>query len=138
MSIFDDMVLVEQSNFGDVVCCDGCNGPYGDNMNGGAIIGSSAYCGECCDKYGYYSQNYEYADEIDEILDKKRTFKENVLDFRKRMTGSSDAVMRIYTESSFNKQGVDYDKANTNSECRDNDRHDRERDDNNSSSNDSS
>ena len=99
MSLFDknNLVLVNSNNFGDEVCCDGCNGPYGKNLNGGVIIGHSAYCGECADKYGYYSQTYKYADEIDEIMDSEKTFKENVLDFRKRTTGSSDGIMNFYT-----------------------------------------
>lgn len=138
MSIFGDMVLIEESNFGDEVCCDGCNGPYGDNMDGGVIIGSGAYCGECSDKYGYTSPMYKYSDEISEILDEDRTFKENVLDYRKRMTGSSDAIMRIYTDPAFKQQGVDYDKADTQRGSDNNDRHDGERNDNNNSNNGSS
>ena len=85
----------EEINMHDTVLCDGCNGPYGDNKKGGVIIGSSAYCGECADKYGYADENYEYADEIDEIMDLNKSFKDNVLEYRKRITGSSDGIMRI-------------------------------------------
>lgn len=118
MSMFDNFVLVNEINCGDVVCCDGCNGPYGDNMMGGVIIGSSAYCGECCDKYNYTSPNYKYANEIDEILDGKSTFKKNVLKYRKRMNGSSDGIMRIYTEPSTKTKGV-YNEVHKRSEQQD-------------------
>ena len=92
MGLFDGAKLVDEINFGDDVCCDGCNGPYGDNMNGGVIIGRSAYCGECADKYDYY-----LAKDIDEVMDLNESFKDNVLEYRKRMTGSSDGIMRIFT-----------------------------------------
>jgi len=92
MGLFDDAKLVEVINIGDEVCCDGCNGPYGDNMNGGVIIGRSAYCGECADKYDYY-----LAKDIDEVMDLNKSFKDNVLEYRKRTTGSSDGITRIFT-----------------------------------------
>ena len=92
----DDMKLIHSSNIGDIVICDGCNAD-GKESNGGAIIGSSAYCGKCCEKYGYDKKDYKYADEIDEIMDKSKTFQQNVLGFRKRMTGSSDGITRMYT-----------------------------------------
>ena len=47
--IFADAVLINSINIGEEVCCDGCNGPYGENENGGVIIGHSDYCGECSD-----------------------------------------------------------------------------------------
>ena len=94
---FKDFKLKEVCNLGDSVFCDGCNGPYGDEVNGGVIIGGYAYCGECCKRYGYDKDEYEYADEIEEIMDKGKTFKENVLDYRKRKTGSSDGIMQIFT-----------------------------------------
>ena len=92
MGLFDGAKLVEVINIGDEVCCDGCNGPYGDNMNGGVIIGRSAYCGECADKYDYYLDK-----DIDEVMDLNERFKDNVLEYRKRMTGSSDGITRIFT-----------------------------------------
>jgi len=95
--LFDGAKLVEVINSGDTVCCDGCNGPYGDNVNGGVIIGHSAYCGECADKYRYYSSDYEHKHEIDEVMDLNKSFKDNVLEYRKRTTGSSDGIMRIFT-----------------------------------------
>ena len=93
-----DFAVIHTINAGEEVCCDGCNGPYpenGDAINGGVIIGSSAYCQACSDKYGYDSEDYEHADEIDEIMDKEKTFKQNVLDYRKKMTGSTDGITRI-------------------------------------------
>ena len=87
----------DEINTYDTVICDGCNGPYGDNINGGVIIGSSAYCGECADKYHYYSSNYEHKHEINEFMDLNKSFKDNVLEYRKRKTGSSDGIMRIFT-----------------------------------------
>ena len=95
--LFNGAKLVEVINSGDTVCCDGCNGPYGDNINGGVIIGHSAYCGECADKYHYYSSDYEHKHEIDEVMDLNKSFKDNVLEYRKRTTGSSDGIMRIFT-----------------------------------------
>ena len=97
MSIFDDAKLVHVINAGENVCCDGCNGPYGNNIYGGVIIGGSAYCGECSDKYGYSNEDYKYADEITEIMDFNKSCKDNVLEYRKRMTGSSDGIMEILT-----------------------------------------
>ncbi len=82
----------ESHNYGQVVCCDGCNGPYGDNVNGGALIGSSAMCGECCDKYGYDKPDYKYSDEVDEVWDKEKTFKQNVLDYRTKTYGTPDLI----------------------------------------------
>ena len=95
--IFYDEVLINSINIGEEVCCDGCNGPYGENENGGVIIGHSAYCGECSDKYGYDKPDYEYAHEISEFMDKNKTFKQNVLDYRKRTTGSTDGITKFYT-----------------------------------------
>ena len=95
--LFNGAKLVEVINSGDTVCCDGCNGPYGDNINGGVIIGHSAYCGECADKYHYCSSDYEHKHEIDEVMDLNKSFKDNVLEYRKRMTGSSDGITRIFT-----------------------------------------
>ena len=95
--LFDGAKLVEVINSGDTVCCDGCNGPYGDNVNGGVIIGHSAYCGECADKYHYCSSDYEHKHEINEFMDLNKSFKDNVLEYRKRTTGSSDGIMRIFT-----------------------------------------
>jgi|TARA_R110000824_G_scaffold98780_5_gene235513 hypothetical protein len=89
--------LIHVDNFGEVVVCDGCNGPYGDNLMGGVIIGRSAYCGECSDKYGYTKPDYEFADEVDEIMNNNETFNENVLQFRERITGSRDGIQKIYT-----------------------------------------
>ena len=51
-------------------------------------------------KISQYEMNnipHNHADEIDEIMDSEKTFKENVLDFRKRTTGSSDGIMNFYT-----------------------------------------
>jgi len=92
-----DYSQAESHNYGHVVCCDGCNGPYGDNVNGGVIIGHSAYCGECADKYRYYSSDYEHKHEINEFMDLNKSFKDNVLEYRKRTTGSSDGITRIFT-----------------------------------------
>ena len=98
--LFEDAVIIHHSNYGEVVCCDGGNGPYDENrMNGGVIVGSSAMCQECCDRYGYDKPDYKYADEVDEIMNKNKTFEQNVLDYRKKMTGTSDAIVQILTDS---------------------------------------
>ena len=88
---------IHESNYGEVVVCDGCNGPYGENSKGGALVGSYAFCIECCDKYGYDKPDYKYADEVDEIWDKEKTFKDNVLEYRQRAYGSRDLITKIIT-----------------------------------------
>ena len=100
--IFDDAVLVEVINAGEEVCCDGCNGPYpenGDKINGGVIIGGSAYCQSCIDKYGYNDDDKSnfFPDIQIQAMDENKTFKQNVLDYRKKMTGTTDGITRIYT-----------------------------------------
>lgn len=88
---------IHESNHGEVVVCDGCNGPYGENSKGGALVGSYAMCSECCDKYRYDKPDYKYADKVDEIWDKEKTFKDNVLEYRQRAYGSRDAISKIIT-----------------------------------------
>ncbi|MAG27148.1 hypothetical protein CMI47_16550 [Candidatus Pacearchaeota archaeon] len=83
------------NNYGQIVVCDGCNGPYGNNVKGGALVGSYAMCGECCDRYDYDKSDYKYANEVDEIWDKEKTFKDNVLEYRERTYGSSDLIISI-------------------------------------------
>tara|TARA_R110002072_G_scaffold209127_2_gene366673 strand:+ start:142 stop:429 length:288 start_codon:yes stop_codon:yes gene_type:complete len=94
MGLFDNAKLVKVIDGGDMVCCDYCNGPYGDNENGGIIIGGSAICQECSDKYGYEAKN---SNEIEFVMDKEKSFTENVLEYRKKMTGSTSAITKIYT-----------------------------------------
>jgi hypothetical protein len=88
-------MIMEEFNYGQVVVCDGCNGPHGKNLMGGVLVGSHAMCGECCDRYGYDKPDHEYADEIDEIWSKDKTFHDNVLDYRQRVSGSKDMIVRI-------------------------------------------
>ena len=80
-------------NGGDVVICDFCNG--GDETMGGVIVGSSAVCGDCTDRYGYDKEDYEYANEVGEVFDKERSFKDNVLEYRLKVYGTSDAITII-------------------------------------------
>lgn len=80
-------------NGGDVVICDFCNG--GDETMGGVLIGSSAVCGDCTDRYGYDKEGYKYANEVSEIFDKERSFKDNVLGYRLKTYGTSDAITII-------------------------------------------
>jgi hypothetical protein len=82
-------------NGGDVVICDFCNG--GDETMGGVIVGSSAVCGDCTDRYGYDKEDYEYANEVSEVFDKERSFKDNVLEYRLKVYGTSDAITVIKT-----------------------------------------
>ena len=82
-------------NGGDVVICDFCNG--GDETIGGVIVGSSAVCGDCTDRYGYDKEDYEYANEVSEVFDKERSFKDNVLEYRLKVYGTSDAITVIKT-----------------------------------------
>lgn len=75
-------------DIGDFVCCDFCNAD-GENSNGGILVGSNAICGDCCEKNGYYKDDYEYKDEIAEFFPKDKTFKENVLEHRFKLTGDT-------------------------------------------------
>ena len=84
---------VEQTNYGEVVCCDFCN--QGEESKGGVMIGSNAVCGTCCESKGYYKDDYKYKDEIDLIFDKDKTFKQNVLEYRKKTYGTSDLIVTI-------------------------------------------
>ena len=83
----------EVNNYGEVVACDFCN--YGEETYGGVLIGSYAICGDCCDKNHYDKPSYEYSNEVDVIFDKDKTFRDNVLDYRYKTTGSRDAIQVI-------------------------------------------
>ena len=83
----------ETYNYGEEVACDSCNG--GGNSKGGCLVGSHAMCGDCCKKYGYDKPDYKYLDEISEIFDKDKTFKDNVLDYRERTYGTRDLIFSI-------------------------------------------
>jgi hypothetical protein len=82
-----------ESNYGDVVCCDFCN--EGEETLGGVLVGSYAICGNCCEQYDYDKPDYEYSDEVSEIWSKEKTFKQNVLEYRKKVYGTSDLIVRI-------------------------------------------
>ena len=81
-------------NIGDFVCCDFCNSD-GTDTKGGVLVGSSAICGKCCEQNGYYEENYKYKDEITEFFSMANTFRENVLDYRKRTTGTAEGKITI-------------------------------------------
>ena len=83
----------EVTNYGEVVACDFCN--CGEETYGGVLIGSYAICGDCCDKNHYDKPNYEYSNEVDVIFDKDKTFRDNVLNYRYKTTGSKDAIQII-------------------------------------------
>ena len=59
------------------------------------MIGSNAVCGLCCESNGYYDPNYIYKDEIGERFSKENTFKENVLNYRYKNTGSKNGKIII-------------------------------------------
>ena len=87
----DNMKVVHSANLGDTVICDFCNAD-GSISKGEVMIGSNAVCGDCCDKYNYYNDK-----EVDEVFDREKTFQENVCDYRKKTTGTSDGIMQILT-----------------------------------------
>ena len=93
---FDKAKLAHSQNLGDLVICDFCNGDGKDSV-GGVVIGSYAICGDCSEKNIYYDSEYKNADEIDIIFSQDKTFQENVLEYRKQQTGSSDGIMSFYT-----------------------------------------
>tara|TARA_B100000700_G_C14231611_1_gene483881 strand:+ start:107 stop:403 length:297 start_codon:yes stop_codon:yes gene_type:complete len=88
MTSMDEMM--QKISIGTQVFCDFCNG--GADTKGGVMLGSYAVCGNCCERNGYYDTK---SDEIDEVFDKNKTFKVNVLDRRKRTTGSSEGIITI-------------------------------------------
>tara|TARA_R100001463_G_scaffold68365_4_gene121870 strand:+ start:261 stop:560 length:300 start_codon:yes stop_codon:yes gene_type:complete len=92
----DNAEIVHSQNCGDLVVCDFCNSD-GKKSTGGVLIGSNAVCGDCCEKNNYYDSEYENADEIDLVFSKDKTFQENVLEYRKQETGSSDGILQILT-----------------------------------------
>ena len=85
---------METINIGDFVCCDFCNS-NGEDSKGGVMIGSHAVCGLCCEKHGYNKPDYIHKDEISEIFPKDKTFKENVLIYRLRTTGTIEGEITI-------------------------------------------
>ena len=85
---------VYNGNYGEVVVCDFCNDD-GKLSKGGVLIGSNAVCGKCTAKNGYDTADYEYADEIDKIFDKEKTFQDNVLEYREEAYGSRDLKVTI-------------------------------------------
>ena len=94
--MFDNAKLVHSQNIGDIVVCDFCNGDGKDSV-GGVMIGSNAVCGKCCEKNNYYDAEHKYADEIDLVFSQDKTSQENVLEYRKQQTGSSDGKISFYT-----------------------------------------
>ena len=85
---------METIDIGDFVCCDFCNS-NGEDSYGGVLIGSNAICGKCCEKHGYTKPDYKYKDEISEIFPKDKTFRENVLIYRLRTTGTIKGEITI-------------------------------------------
>ena len=85
---------METINIGDFVCCDFCNSD-GEDSHGGVLVGSNAICGICCEKHGYNKPDYKYKDEVSEVFPKDKTFKENVLTYRLRTTGTTEGEITI-------------------------------------------
>lgn len=83
----------QTENLGPVVACDYCN--YGEETLGGVLLGSYAVCGDCTKSSKILEEDFEDKEHIVEIWDKKKTFKENVLEYRKRTTGTEDAIKTI-------------------------------------------
>ena len=85
---------METINIGDFVCCDFCNSD-GEDSYGGVLVGSSAICGDCCEKHGYDKPDYKHKSEVSEVFPKDKTFKENVLTYRLRTTGKTEGEIII-------------------------------------------
>lgn len=93
------------NNIGDVVVCDFCN-KDGAKVDGGVILGSYAICGECCNKYKYWEWddykglmvglNNDVKEVFQPVGKGDTTFKNYVLDYRERTTGSSNGISVIY------------------------------------------
>jgi len=86
-------ITVDKDDYGDVVICDGCNG--GEESLGGALLGSYAMCGECCEEYKYYEK-------ADEVFNKTLSFKQNVLDWRQKTYGSSHLASELVSIKEIN------------------------------------
>ena len=78
----------EEFNFGEEVACDFCN--YGEDTMGGLLIGSYAICGDCAKKI-------THPEEVDRVFNPEKTFRQNVLEYRKEVYGTSDCIMTFTT-----------------------------------------
>ena len=85
---------MEIINIGEEVICDFCNSS-GEDSHGGVMVGNNAVCGICCEKNGYYKSDYKYKGDIAEFFPKDKTFKENVLTYRLRTTGTTEGKIVI-------------------------------------------
>ena len=45
--------------------------------------------------YSYYKPDYKYKDEVSEVWDKDKTFHDNVIDYRQRVYGTKDLIVKI-------------------------------------------
>jgi hypothetical protein len=81
-TMFEKIGTVEVVNLDEdeFVACDFCN--EGEDTMGGVIVGGWAICGDC-------SKDLSHPEEIDEVLDPEKTFRENVLAYR-RLTGQTE------------------------------------------------
>lgn len=73
-------------NAGDMVACDFCN--EGEETMGGLLIGSYAICGDC-------AKTISHPEEITERFDENKTFRQNVLEYRKRAYGFTEAITKV-------------------------------------------
>jgi len=73
---------------GEEVACDFCN--FGEETMGGLLLGSYAICGDC-------AKTITHPEEITEVFDPNKTFRQNVLEYRVRTYGTSHAITKITT-----------------------------------------
>ena len=86
---------VHHSNLGEVVICDSCGKDYTIlEDKGGIIFGSYAYCPACSPQMISNAKKYKEENYLT-IMDKEKSFKQNVLDYRVKMSGSADATRTI-------------------------------------------
>ena len=79
-------------NYGDIVICDSCGSDH-ETYGGVLSIGGNATCGTCCEDRDYYNEeNKKY---VAEYFDKNKTFKQNVLDYRRRVYGTSNLIVQM-------------------------------------------
>jgi hypothetical protein len=81
-----DEILGKTEDNGEFVACDFCNG--GEDTLGGVLIGSYAICGDC-------AKDITHPEEIDEVFDPAKKFRQNVLEYRKRVYGKTEAEFSV-------------------------------------------
>ena len=107
--------ITETNNYGEIFICDCCGSEcvpeYDDDgvitNGGGVVVGSTAYCPDCCDKWEYYKDGKPSYDKFQEDIengmrkdsiiwfDRNKSFKENGREFRIKRYGTPDLITQF-------------------------------------------